>query len=91
MSRARCGHTYTAQEIDLIAAILRQAVDDVRSTSTWISGHDSSGAIATLKQDAREFLLSRVRLAFFAGLCGVEIDVLQSRLLRAAGIVDVLP
>ena len=75
---------YRHQEFDLVAAILRQAVTDAQGRGIYdprcLSAH------ALVVHEARMFLYDQARIAFFATLCGADIENLQAQLLTAAGM-----
>ena len=67
---------------NLIAAILRRAVSDVRKESVY----DHQQYVDTYARDAEDFLCDSTRVHFFAELLGAEGDTIQQALLRNAGL-----
>jgi hypothetical protein len=71
-----------------VAAFLRQAVTDARSTTKG-TGHgteNTDGGTAGHQREAQEFLLDVNRLAPWVELTGADVDQMQRVLLRAAGL-----
>ena len=87
MPRLASHRVYHAKELDLVAAILRQAVADALCPNPAIdgTGHRPLSRAVT-QRDAQDFLRDRARVALYAELCGVEVETLQPRLLQAAGL-----
>lgn len=75
---------YHHQEIDLVAAILRRAVDDARRAPKRQSEWHGN----VIQADAVAFLRDTRRLACYAELIGVDVNYLQPLLLQQAGIQE---
>jgi hypothetical protein len=72
-----------------VAAFLRQVVADARRTPRG-SGHwteNMDGWTVGCQREAQAFLLDQTRLAAWVELTGADVDKLQERLLRAAGLL----
>ena len=71
-----------------VAAFLRQVVTDALSTNQgtghWTENHN--GWTASRQREAQAFLLDPNRLAPWIELTGADVDKMQGRLLRAAGL-----
>lgn len=74
-------------EIVLIGAILRQAVQDARSADLR-GANDKGQQLPTARDqhEARTLLGDRERLKLLVELVGADVDKVQPRLLRAAGL-----
>lgn len=77
-------HQDTPPEMLLIAAILRQAVGDAQGKGMY--GINSPGAIKQAQETAQAWLQNRTALAALVELAGLDVDEVQPRLLRAAGM-----
>src|SRR3989442_13502105 len=73
-----------------VAAFLRQAVTDARSTpkGTGHSTENTDGGTAGHQREAQAFLLDVNRLAPWVELTGADADTMQRVLLHAAGLTS---